>query len=451
MVEKVRGLEIKREMLEVAKEVAGVAKEMAEVAKEVAEVAKEVVKKVIKVVKITERIEVVVRGGRGGQEKPTMIQSAVQKARMLTDEAIRNGASKKITDKRGNNGEPSRYGKNRDDNKRPKTGKVFAIITNPIRKEYTSTTPKFLNCSFHHNLEMPCRKCTNCDRLGYFANDCRARLRMVTPKNTRNPTAARRTCFECGGTYHFKAACPRIPPSREFKFRIELIPGVMPVAKSPYYLAPSEIEELSSQIKKLQDKGFIRPSSSPWGAPILFFKKKYGSFRMCIDYRELNKVTIKKCYPFPRIDDMFDQLQGSACVMDFGGSWDVHLLLVEFSYNNNYHSSVRYAPFEALYGRKYHLPILWEEVRELKLIGPEIVQETIEKISRIKNRLKVARDRVVHFGKKGKLASRFVGPFEITESIDPVAYRLRLPEELNGVHDTASGDLRKGVQETEAE
>ncbi|GJU48674.1 putative reverse transcriptase domain-containing protein [Tanacetum coccineum] len=85
----------------------------------------------------------------------------------------------------------------------------------------------------------------------------------------------------------------------------------MPVTKSPYCLAPSELEEPSRKLRELQDKGFIRPSSSPWGAPILFVKKKDGSFRMCIDYRELNKLTIKNRYPFPRIDDLFDQLQGS--------------------------------------------------------------------------------------------------------------------------------------------
>ncbi|GJT77518.1 putative nucleotidyltransferase, ribonuclease H [Tanacetum coccineum] len=102
-----------------------------------------------------------------------------------------------------------------------------------------------------------------------------------------------------------------LPPVREIEFRIELIPGATPVAKSPYRLAPSELEELSGQLKELQDKGFIRPSSSPWGAPVLFVKKKDGSFRMCIDYRELNKLTIKNRYPLPRIDDLFDQLQGS--------------------------------------------------------------------------------------------------------------------------------------------
>ncbi|GJW70998.1 putative reverse transcriptase domain-containing protein [Tanacetum coccineum] len=103
----------------------------------------------------------------------------------------------------------------------------------------------------------------------------------------------------------------RLPPIWEIQFRIELIPGAIPVAKSPYRLAPSEMEELSEQLKELQDKGFIRPSSSPWGASKLFVKKKDGSFRMCIDYRELNKLTIKNRYPLPRIDDLFDQLQGS--------------------------------------------------------------------------------------------------------------------------------------------
>ncbi|GJW41766.1 putative reverse transcriptase domain-containing protein [Tanacetum coccineum] len=154
-----------------------------------------------------------------------------------------------------------------------------------------------------------------------------------------------------------------------------------------------------------------------------------------------------------------------ACVLDFRGSWDVHLPLVEFSYNNSYHSSVRCAPFEALYGRKCRSPILWAEVGEGQLIGPELVQETTEKISQIKDRLKAARDRqksyadkrrkplefsvgdyvllkvspwkgVVRFGKKGKLAPRFVRPFEIIEKVGHVAYRLDLPEELNGVHDT---------------
>ncbi|GKE36518.1 putative reverse transcriptase domain-containing protein, partial [Tanacetum coccineum] len=101
------------------------------------------------------------------------------------------------------------------------------------------------------------------------------------------------------------------PTIQEIEFQIELTLRATPVAKSPYRLAPSELEELSRQLKELQDKGFIRPSSSPWGATMLFVKKNDGSFRMCIDYRELNKLTVKNRYLLPRIDDLFNQLQGS--------------------------------------------------------------------------------------------------------------------------------------------
>ncbi|GJV77561.1 putative reverse transcriptase domain-containing protein [Tanacetum coccineum] len=110
----------------------------------------------------------------------------------------------------------------------------------------------------------------------------------------------------------FPEELPGLPPPRQVEFRIDLIPGAAPVARAPYRLAPSEMKELSKQLQELLEKGFIRPSSSPWGAPVLFVKKKDGSFRICIDYRELNKLTIKNRYPLPRIDDLFDQLQGSS-------------------------------------------------------------------------------------------------------------------------------------------
>ncbi|GJY48360.1 putative reverse transcriptase domain-containing protein [Tanacetum coccineum] len=101
-----------------------------------------------------------------------------------------------------------------------------------------------------------------------------------------------------------------LTPTRRVDFRIDLVPGVAPVARVPYQLAPSEMKELLEQLKELSDKGFIRPSSSPLGALVLFVKKKDGSFRMCIDYQELNKLMVKNRYPLPRIDDLFDQLQG---------------------------------------------------------------------------------------------------------------------------------------------
>ncbi|GKD81250.1 putative reverse transcriptase domain-containing protein [Tanacetum coccineum] len=110
----------------------------------------------------------------------------------------------------------------------------------------------------------------------------------------------------------FPEELPGIPPPRQVEFRIDLVPVAAPVACAPYRLSPPEMRELSVQLQELLEKGFIRPSSSPWGAPVLFVKKKDGSFRMCIDYRELNKLTVKNRYPLPRIDNLFDQLQGSS-------------------------------------------------------------------------------------------------------------------------------------------
>ncbi|GJS92621.1 putative reverse transcriptase domain-containing protein [Tanacetum coccineum] len=110
----------------------------------------------------------------------------------------------------------------------------------------------------------------------------------------------------------FPEDLPGLPPVRQVEFEIDLIPGATPVARAPYRLYPLEMQELSIQLQELADRGFIRPSTSPWGTPVLFIKKKDGSFRMCIDYQELNKLTLKNRYPLPRINDLFDQLQDSS-------------------------------------------------------------------------------------------------------------------------------------------
>nr|GEZ85831.1 putative reverse transcriptase domain-containing protein [Tanacetum cinerariifolium] len=270
----------------------------------------------------------------------------------------------------GNGWEPGRDGNVKDDNKISKTGRVFAITTNLVRKECTGSTPNCTNYNFHHNPETACRTYTNYNHFGHYAKDCRAGPRMVNPLNARNLTAARGACFECGSTDHCKAVCPRLNRAprqgenrpnqamaieggkgrgnngnqargREFvmgleearqdpniitdiepsnlgfsyeikiasrqlveinkaqgrdcfhekvvsipqphdemlrvigvrpkekakhlmKFCIDLIPRAVSVLKSPYCLSPSEMEEFSSQLRELQDKGFIRPSSSPW-------------------------------------------------------------------------------------------------------------------------------------------------------------------------------------------
>ncbi|KAL0386526.1 UNVERIFIED_CONTAM: Retrovirus-related Pol polyprotein from transposon [Sesamum latifolium] len=109
----------------------------------------------------------------------------------------------------------------------------------------------------------------------------------------------------------FSEELPGLPPHREVDFEIETIPGAAPISIAPYRMAPSELKELKKQLEELLDKGFIRPSISPWGAPVLFVKKKDGGMRLCIDYRQLNRITIKNKYPLPRIDDLLDQLKGA--------------------------------------------------------------------------------------------------------------------------------------------
>ncbi|KAJ0908417.1 putative nucleotidyltransferase, Ribonuclease H [Helianthus annuus] len=154
---------------------------------------------------------------------------------------------------------------------------------------------------------MSCIKANKCLRKGTFAF-----LAHIVEKKDKGPSISDVPVVRDFPDV-FPEDLPGPPPARSVDFRIDLVPGATPVAKSPYRLAPSEMQELSSQLQELLNKGFIRPSTSPWGAPVLFVKKKDGSFRMCIDYRELNKLTIKNRYPLPRIDDLFDQLQGATC------------------------------------------------------------------------------------------------------------------------------------------
>ncbi|GKC42738.1 putative reverse transcriptase domain-containing protein [Tanacetum coccineum] len=236
-------------------------------------------------------------------------------------------------------------------NKRQNTRRAYTAGPGE-KKEYTGSLPLCTKCNYHH--KGPCAsRCNKCKKVGHLARDCRS----SGPNGNNNNRGSSRTtqnagtCYECGVQWHFKKDCPKLknknhgnqggngnaseirlvacvdkPRTSNVVYGFDVIVGMDWLAKyhavidyakkivprAPYRLAPSKMKELSEQLQELSDKGFIRPSSSPWGAPVLFVKKKDGSFRMCIDYRELNKLMVKNRYPLPRIDDLFDQLQGSS-------------------------------------------------------------------------------------------------------------------------------------------
>ncbi|GJT70290.1 putative reverse transcriptase domain-containing protein [Tanacetum coccineum] len=237
------------------------------------------------------------------------------------------GTIKKLR-KEENVGEPSKDMNGRDDNKRTRTVNAFATTVNLVRREnmghVMSVRPA---CPRWNRVQGPGGNHPNQvvannegQGRGNQGNQARAEI-ICHEKVVRIPLPDGKVLRVVGERPDEKARLlmsakasdkkqeeivvvrdfPKVflddlsglPPIQEIEFRIELTPGATPVAKSPYRLAPSELEELSGQLKELQDKGFIRPSSSPWGAPVLFVKKKDGSFRMCIDYRELNKLTLR--------------------------------------------------------------------------------------------------------------------------------------------------------------
>ena len=146
----------------------------------------------------------------------------------------------------------------------------------------------------------------------------------------------------------FPTELPGLPPEREVEFAIDLYPGTTPISKAPYRMAPAEMKELKKQLQELLEKGFIRPSISPWGAPVLFVKKKDGSMRLCIDYRELNRVTIKNKYPLPRIDDLLDQLRGATVFSKIDLQSGYHQLRVKEADVSKTAFRTRYGHYEFL-------------------------------------------------------------------------------------------------------
>ncbi|GKE09342.1 hypothetical protein Tco_1412893, partial [Tanacetum coccineum] len=220
----------------------------------------------------------------------------------LTDEAVRNGSIKKV-EKRRNVGEPSKDKNGRDNNKRTRTGNSFAT-TATLAQGLGGNCP---NQVVANNRGQGHRNQGNQARGKDWLSNHKAKI-FFYKKVVRIPLLEGKVLRVLGERPKEKARLLMSDKFSDKKQEEIVVVGDFP--ESPYRLAPCELEELSGQLKELKDKGFIRPSSSPLAAPVWFVKNEDGSFRMCINYRELNKLTVKNRYPLPRIDDLFDKLQG---------------------------------------------------------------------------------------------------------------------------------------------
>nr|GEZ31069.1 putative reverse transcriptase domain-containing protein [Tanacetum cinerariifolium] len=296
-----------------------------------------------------------------------------------------------------------------------------------------------------HESQLNIISCTKTQR--YLLKGCPFFLAHVTTKEAEDKSKEKRL-EDVPIVQDFPKVFPKdfsgIPPTRQLECQIDLVLSAALMARAPYRLAPYEMKELLNQLKELTDKGFIRPSSSPWGAPVLFVKKKDGSFQMCIDYRELNKLTLKNHYPLPRIDDLFDQLQGSSVytkidmrsgyhqlrvreedipktafktryehykfqVMPFGltnapavfmdlMNWTLEMVGKDtYHWLNFYTTTVSMLVLKLPHSRHFMVGsvdyVCWAEVRDAQLTGPKLIHETTKKIVQIKQRIQAARDR----------------------------------------------------------
>ncbi|GJR01447.1 putative reverse transcriptase domain-containing protein [Tanacetum coccineum] len=243
--------------------------------------------------------------------KPKTMQEAIEIATELMDKKIHTFVEHQTKNKRKHDDNQQQQ---RQENKRQNTDRAYTTRSGE-KKPYGGSKPLRAKCNYHH--DGPCApKCHKCNRVGHLACDSKGHFKRDCPKlkNTNHGNQgengnAPAKVYAVGHA----GINPDLNVVTGTFFQNNRYASVLfDTAWAPYRLAPSEMKELKDQLKELSDKGFIRPTSSPWGAPVLFVKKKDGLFRMCIDYRELNKLMVKNRYPLPRIDDLFDQLQGSS-------------------------------------------------------------------------------------------------------------------------------------------
>ncbi|GJX42015.1 hypothetical protein Tco_0257005 [Tanacetum coccineum] len=258
--------------------------------------------------------------------EPTRLQDAVRIANNLMDQKLKGCDVKNAENKIKSD---NSHKDNRGQQPSFKIHNVARAYTagNNERRVYNGPLPLCNKCKFHH--EGPCIvRCGKYNKVGHLTRDCHPfNIDLMLIELGSFDVVI---CMYWLANHHAVIVCDekimwipygdevlivqgdRIGKGKKLKLSIISFPGAALVARAPYRLASSKLQELSTQLQELFDKGFIRPSSSPWGASVLFVKKKDGSFRMCIDYRELNKLTVKNRYPLLRIDDLFGQLQGSS-------------------------------------------------------------------------------------------------------------------------------------------
>nr|GEV78720.1 putative reverse transcriptase domain-containing protein [Tanacetum cinerariifolium] len=262
----------------------------------------------------TEKIDKYVSGlpdniyGSVKASKPRTLDETIELANDLMDQKLRTYAERQKNNKRkADDSFRNNHGHQQQTPKRQNVARVYNIGTGE-KNPYSGNFPKCTKCHFHHN--GPCtQKCHKCNKIRHFACDCRSsgNANVVNAQRNNGANPKGNGCFECEAPGHFKRDCPKLknkdegkdlpglPLARPVEFQIDLISGAASVARAPYRLAPSKMKELSEKLQELFDKGFIRPSSSPWGAPVLFVKKKDGSFRMCIDYRHAIRTDKRTC------------------------------------------------------------------------------------------------------------------------------------------------------------
>jgi len=191
---------------------------------------------------------------------------------------------------------------------------------------------------------------------------------MIVAHTEKNSTTEKISVIPVVGEYAdvFPDEIPELPPSRDVDFTIDLIPEVGPISMAPYRMALAKVVELKKQIEDLLEKKFIRPSASPRGALILLVKKKDGSSRLCVDYRKLNKLTIKNEYPLPRIDDLLDQLRGAAVFSKIDLRYGYHQILVKLE-------DVQKTAFRSRYGHYEYVVMPLGETKEPTMVCARLI------------------------------------------------------------------------------